>query len=56
MASLSSDGKYVTVERGDTLCAIARTYAGGESNYKKLATINNITNPSLIYVGQKNSP
>lgn len=53
MASLSSDGKYVTVERGDTLCAIARTYAGGESNYKKLATINNIANPSLIYVGQK---
>lgn len=53
MAKLSSDGKYVTVERGDTLGQIAIDYAGGYSNYKKLAAINNISNPDLIYVGQK---
>lgn len=53
MAKLSSDGKYVTVQKGDTLSEIARDYAGGASNYKKLAAINNISNPNLIYVGQK---
>ena len=29
MAKLSSDGKYVTVESGDTLGQIAVDYAGG---------------------------
>lgn len=53
MAKLSSDGKYVVVESGDTLGQIAQDYAGGYSNYKKLASINNIANPDLIYVGQK---
>ena len=55
MAKLSSDGTYVIVEQGDTLSEIARDYAGGASNYKKLAAIekNNIKDPNLIYVGQK---
>lgn len=53
MATLSSDGKYVTVVSGDTLGQIAIDYAGGYSNYKQLAAINNISNPNLIYVGQK---
>ncbi len=53
MAKLSSDGKYVTVERGDTLTQIAVDYAGGYSNYKKLAEWNNISNPNLISIGQK---
>lgn len=53
MAKLSSDGKYVTVEKGDTLSQIAVDYAGGYSKYKQLAAINNIPNPDLIYVGQK---
>ena len=53
MAKLSSDGKYVTVERGDCLTQIAVDYAGGYSKYKDLARINNISNPNLIYVGQK---
>ena len=53
MAKLSSDGKYVTVERGDTLSQIAVDYAGGYSKYKQLAAINNISNPDLIFVGQK---
>lgn len=49
-----SDGrKYVVVERGDTLSQIAVDYADGYNNYKKLAAINNIANPNLIYVGQK---
>lgn len=52
MAKLSADKKSVTVERGDTLWAIAEKYAGGGINYKKLAAINNIPNPDLIYVGQ----
>lgn len=52
MAKLSADKKYVTVEQGDTLSQIAADYAGGYNNYKKLAAINNIPNPDLIYVGQ----
>ena len=53
MAKLSSDGKYVTVEKGDTLTQIAVDYAGGYSKYKQLASINNIPNPNLILIGQK---
>lgn len=51
MAKLSSDGKSVTVQKGDTLSEIARDYGNGLS-YKQLASINNISNPNLIYVGQ----
>lgn len=53
MAKLSSDGTYVTVQKGDTLSGIASKYAGGSSKYKTLAAINNISNPNLIYIGQK---
>lgn len=53
MAKLSADKTYVTVEKGDTLPQIAVDYAGGYSQYKTLAAINNISNPDLIYVGQK---
>ena len=52
MAKLSSDGKYVTVEKGDTLSAIAAKYGKG-STYKQLAAINNISNPNRISIGQK---
>lgn len=52
MAKLSSDGKYVIVESGDTLSGIASKYGNGKT-YKQLASINNISNPNLIYVGQK---
>lgn len=51
MAILSSDGTYVTVQRGDTLSGIASKYGNGKT-YKQLAAINNISNPNLIYVGQ----
>lgn len=52
MAKLSSDGKTVIVEAGDTLSEIAQNFAGGASNYRQLAALNNISNPNLIYVGQ----
>lgn len=53
MAKLSSDGTYVTVEKGDTLWGIAKTYLGSGTQYQKLASINGIANPNLIYIGQK---
>lgn len=53
MAKLSNDGKYVTVEKGDTLWAIAEKHLGNGTKYKTLAALNNIKNPDLIYPGQK---
>lgn len=53
MATLSSDGKYVTVVKGDTLWAIAAKHLGSGSKYQELASWNNISNPNLISVGQK---
>ena len=54
MAKLSSDKTYVTVEKGDTLWAIARDYKSYSNNatYQQLAAINGISNPNLIYVNQ----
>lgn len=49
MAKLSADGTYVTVEKGDTLSAIARKY---NTTVNALATLNNIKNVNLIVVGQ----
>lgn len=42
----------VKVQKGDTLWGIAAKYYGGGSNYQKLANLNGISNPNLIYVGQ----
>ena len=53
MAILSADGTYVTVQRGDNLWSISRDYYGGGSNYIKLAQLNGIPNPNLIYANQK---
>lgn len=53
MAELSSDGKYVTVEKGDTLSEIAEEFLGSAKKYQELASINGISNPNLISVGQK---
>ncbi len=52
MAVLSDDKTYVTVQKGDTLSGIASKYGNGKT-YKQLASINGISNPDLIYVGQK---
>jgi hypothetical protein len=53
MAKLSSDGKYVTVVKGDTLWAIASKHLGSGSKYQQLATWNNISDPNKITIGQK---
>lgn len=52
MAKLSADGKSVTVVKGDTLWGIAKTHLGSGTKYPQLATINNISSPYTIYVGQ----
>ena len=51
MAKNNGNGT-VTVQRGDTLWGIARTYLGSGTKYQQLASINGIKNPNLIYVGQ----
>lgn len=55
MAKLSADKTYVTVELGDTLYDIAKTYGNG-TTWQRLAQINEITvkgTIAYIYVGQK---
>lgn len=47
---LDTDGEYYTVRQGDTLSAIAFKYG---TTYQQLARINGISNPNLIYAGQK---
>ena len=46
------DSNRVLVENGDTLSQIAKTYLGNSKLYRKLALINNISNPDKIYIGQ----
>ncbi len=41
------------VRKGDTLWLIAKKLTGEGSNYKVIATKNNIINPNKIYVGQR---
>ncbi len=41
---------YYTVQKGDTLSAIASKYG---TTYQELASMNGIANPNVIYVGQK---
>ena len=55
-----STGYYITVVSGNTLSEIAayfkgKTVGGSTFNktYKQIANINNISNPNLIYIGQK---
>ena len=42
-----------TVQPGDTLSKISKSFYGSASNYMKIAEANNIENPDLIQVGQK---
>lgn len=44
------DNEIYIVQKDDTLSSIASKY---NTTYQKLAEINNIDNPNLIYVGQK---
>lgn len=41
-----------TVKSGDTLSKIAGAMLGSESLYTKIAALNNISNPNLIFPGQ----
>lgn len=45
--------KTYTVIYGDTLVGIAKKFYGDQSQYRKIATANNIKNPDLITVGTK---
>lgn len=49
-SSASSKKVYYTVKSGDTLSGIASKYG---TTYQKLASLNGISNPNKIYVGQK---
>ena len=42
-----------TVERGDTLSAIAKRFYGNAGEYRRIAAANNIPNPDLIHPGQQ---
>ena len=42
--------EYYVVKSGDTLSGIAKKYG---ATYQKLAQMNGIKNPNIIYVGQK---
>lgn len=44
-------GTY-TIKAGDTLWGVAKRYFGNGIKYKELAKLNNISNPSIIRVGQ----
>lgn len=46
----SVNDNYIIVQRGDTLSQIAEMY---NTSYEYLAQINNISNPNLIFVGQR---
>jgi Uncharacterized protein containing LysM domain len=45
--------KQYTVVSGDNLWNIARKYYGDGNRYTEIARANNLSNPSLIYPGQK---
>lgn len=47
---LSSEKKYHTVQKGETLSGIASKYG---TTYQALAKLNGLSNPNLIRVGQK---
>lgn len=53
MAVLSDNGKYVTVQYGDTLTDIAVAFKGRYSSYKQLAAINGLADPDYLAIGQK---
>ncbi len=47
-----TDGKY-TVQKGDTLWHIAKSFYGRGTEYQRIAKANRIANPNLIYPGQE---
>lgn len=51
-ASNKSTASTHTVKSGETLWAICQKELGNGSKYKEIATLNNLSNPNLIKVGQ----
>ena len=49
----STNKRYYTVVKGDTLWGIAKRYYGNGNQYPKIAKANNIKNPDIIHIGQK---
>lgn len=52
-SSASINKTYYTVVKGDTLWGIAKKFYNNGSRYPEIAKANNISNPDIIYVGQK---
>ena len=46
----AGSAQYYTVQSGDTLSGIASKYG---TSYQKVAQVNRLSNPNLIYVGQR---
>ena len=46
----AGNAQYYTVQSGDTLSGIAAKYG---TSYQKVAQLNGISNPNVIYVGQR---
>lgn len=49
----TSDKRYYTVVKGDTLWGIAKKFYGNGNRYPEIAKANNIANPNIIHTGQK---
>lgn len=50
--AINNGNNSVTVQRGDSLWKIASQFLGSGTRYQELASLNGISNPNLIYVGQ----
>lgn len=49
----TSNARYYTVVKGDSLCKIAQKFYGNGNRYLEIAKANNVSNPNIIHVGQK---
>lgn len=52
-SSASGNGQSYVVQKGDTLYSIARRFYGSGNNWKTIAELNGITDPSKLRVGQQ---
>lgn len=50
---VTTDGRVIVVEPGDTLSGIAAEFLGDASRFPEIASLNNIANPNLIFPGQQ---
>ena len=47
-----AENKKYTIEEGDSLWYICRTFYNGENKIEEIMTLNNIENENILYVGQ----